>query len=135
MIDACISIITCLKQVSELQHIDIEGSEELATYPAAYVKFNSAPWQELSQGIIHADATFTVRVVLKPFHRSAANSPVLDKLKEHAPLLKKTKRLLRAWGDNTVQNVVIMPETLRKTPNGMYEAIIDGKCRLVEEEI
>lgn len=135
MIDACISIVTCLNQVDELQHIDIEGSEELGTFPAAYVQFNSAPWQELSQGIMHADATFTVRVVLKPFHRSAGNSPVLNKLKWAGFLLKDIKKVLRAWGDETVQNVVITPEQLRKLPDGKYEARIDGKCRLVEEGI
>lgn len=134
MIEIYSSIADCLAQVPELNHIDIEGSQELSNYPAAYIQVSNVPWEELSSGVNQAEATFTVRIKVKPYHRSAKDSPALTDLKNDMAFIRDVRRYLRAWGDDWVQNVVITGDNLRRTKDGIYEEVISCRCLVVEED-
>lgn len=134
MIEIYLSITDALQQVTELQHTDIEGSEEMGNYPSAYVGVQNIAWGELGQGIMQGEATFAVRLKLKPYHRSAGDSPVLDSLKSSLNIVHDVRHTLKQWGDDYVQNVVIVSERLQRDKGGLYEVVMTCKCRVIDDD-
>ena len=128
MIELYLSISKKLNEVQELKYIDIEGSEEINISPAAFVSLGEITWQELGEGHYKGDLSFTVKVDVTPYHRSAGNSPepVLTKLEESMSVINAVKDKILKGEIDYISGITLTGEGFKKQ-KGKFTALFKFK--------
>lgn len=128
MIELYLSIAKKLKEIPELKYIDIDGSEEIKTSPAAFVSLGKIPWESMAENHQYAEFPFSVKLDITPYHRSGADAPVtvLDNLASNLGVINAVKDKLLKEGTDLITGIEITGEDLRKQ-NGKYSLLLDFK--------
>lgn len=128
MIDLYLSITKKLKEIPELKYIDIDGSEEIKTSPAAFISLGKIPWEQLTEGNMNGELPFTIKVDITPYHRSAADTPepVLTKLSESLNVIELVKTKILNQETEFITGVTLVGEELKKQ-GGKYTLILEFK--------
>ena len=128
MIELYLNIEKKLKEIPELKYIDIDGSEEIKTSPAAFISLGKIPWEELTEGNMNGELPFTVKVDITPYHRSAADTPepVLTKLKDSLSVIRTVKDKILNEEIEFITGITLTGEDLKKQ-NGKYTLVLDFK--------
>jgi hypothetical protein len=128
MIELYLSISKKLSEVPELKYIDIEGSEEISTSPAAYISLGEVPWRESGEAHYNGDLPFTIKVDITPYHRSAGSTPepVLTKLTESMSIINAVKDKILKEEIDYISGITITGESFKKQ-NGKFTALFKFK--------
>lgn len=128
MIILYLEIAKKLKEISDLKHIDIDGSEEIKTSPSAFISLGKIPWEQLTEGNMNGELPFTVKLDITPYHRSAPDTPepVLIKLKESLGIIELVKTKILNEEITYITGITLAGEELKKQ-GGKYTLVLDFK--------
>ena len=117
-----------LKEIEELKYIDIDGSEDIKTSPAAFISLGKIPWEQLTEDNMSGELPFTIKLDITPYHRSAPDTPdpVLTKLAENLSIIDLVKTKILNEETTLITGITLTGEELKKQ-NGKYTLVLDFK--------